>query len=378
MNTNLFKEYYEYKLKTMNQYSMILTKIFKIENNKLWRHKRDIEESLYSIIKNYFNRNASDECVNKNFVKCFIDNKDITNFHLENELMSVIEYFINNNEAFEVPAYQKEIILMAVILKIADTIDLATSPFKKNSNNYNTIVINNIEKYNKIDFLELIDDGKKETNLLIELVKTNVRKERKIFELLTSSNSFNRYVSISKDDRYYLAQYNYSVANLNKFDKVAIRMIYEQNGIDDKFVNITADLILITLMKMLSVRKKLKVFFLPVKEIFFDDENNVKYLENIFKDKYIRKHLFLLINYNEFSIDVLKILTKYNCTFYVYCSRNSKITNANRLKDCNNYLASEDFYLINNKIINKWQKEKVNIIKEHFNGMVTDKDFLDE
>lgn len=378
MKADLFNEYYEYKKKTVNQYSILLSKILGIDNNKIWKKKRDVESSLSYITNIYFNKIINDEYPNKSLIKTFIDNKDISPFHLDLEMMSVIEYFINNNEALEIPAYEKEIILIASIIKIANLIDVSTSPYKKNRNNYNTIVLNYIERFNNINFFNNIDDGKKNTNLLIELIKTNVRKERKIFDLLTSSNSFNRYVDISKENKYYLTQYNYNVNSLNKYDKYGIKLIYEKNNIDDKFLGVSADLIVISLMKLLSLRKSLKVFFLPIKSIFFEEEQNIKDIEYILKDDILKKHICILINYNEFSMDILEIINKYDCTFYIYCSKNSKITDGNKLKGCNNYLVSEDFYIINKRIITRWMNEDVNIIKEHFDGIITDKELIEE
>ena len=145
----MFDLYYNYKIKTVFQYSILLSKILGINKNKLWNSKRKTEESLKEIIKDYFEKIEYNKRNNQQLIRWFINNKEIFKYNIDKELCSVINYFINKNKAFEIVAYEKEIILAAVILKIANDIDIATSPFKENKNNYKTILMTYLEKYRK-------------------------------------------------------------------------------------------------------------------------------------------------------------------------------------------------------------------------------------
>lgn len=378
MVSELFSNYYNYKMKTIYQYTLILNKIISVDNNKLFTKQKTKESFWTYVINDYMKRYIEGIETNGALLKGFINNKDLTNNKLNKEAMSVVNYFIANNMVLKIKDYSNEIVLASYILKLANEIDQATSPYIKNKNNYNTIVINSIEEANKIKYFQLIDDGKKNMGLLIELIKTNVRKERKIFELLTSTGSFNRYIDISKDDLYYLTQYNYRVPNLNKFDEFAIKEIYDKKGIDDEFVLISANLISVSLMKLLSARKKMKVFFLPIRISFFDNEKNIKELSILTKDKILSKYFKILINYNEFNLNIQKILNKYNANCFIYCSKGSKASDGNKLNDCKNYLISKDFYNNNQDIVSKWERDGMNIIKENFDGLVTDKNLVTE
>lgn len=378
MVSELFSNYYNYKMKTIYQYTLILNKIISVDNNKLFTKQKTKESFWTYVINDYMKRYIEGIETNGALLKGFINNKDLTNNKLNKEAMSVVNYFIANNMVLKIKDYSNEIVLASYILKLANELDQATSPYIKNKNNYNTIVINSIEEANKIKYFQLIDDGKKNMGLLIELIKTNVRKERKIFELLTSTGSFNRYIDISKDDLYYLTQYNYRVPNLNKFDEFAIKEIYDKKGIDDEFVLISANLISVSLMKLLSARKKMKVFFLPIRISFFDNEKNIKELSILTKDKILSKYFKILINYNEFNLNIQKILNKYNANCFIYCSKGSKASDGNKLNDCKNYLISKDFYNNNQDIVSKWERDGMNIIKENFDGLVTDKNLVTE
>lgn|SRR5574344_354300 len=377
MVSELFNNYCNYKIKTIYQYSIILSKIINVDGNKLFGSQKKSETFWNYVISDYFKRYLLNNKANKVIIKSFISAKEVNKYNITNEMMSVINYFINNNIVFDLDNNEHEVVLAAAILKIANSIDMITSPYLKNKNNYNTIIINMLDSYHQIPYFNLIDDGKKETKNLIELVKTNVRKERKIFELLTNVKSFNRYIDISEENNYYLAQYNYSVANLNKYDEFAIRKIYDDEGIDDNFILISSNLIMGSLMKLISIRKDLKVFFLPIRKSFFDNSNNIKELNKILNDKLLKKYFKILLNYDECDTTLIGLMQKNHFEYYIYCSKGSGATDGNKLNGSYNYLLSKDFNLSYPKIVKNWlQDEKVNLLIENFDGIVTDKDLL--
>lgn len=371
MNTNMFTKYYEYKIKTVFEYSILLSKIIGIDKNKLWHRKKNLEDSLKWIIKEFFNNDIS---YDKNLIRCFITDKEIFKYRIDKELYCAISYFIENNRALEIKAYEKEIILSAVILNIANNLDICTSPYKINANNYKTILINYLEKYNKISYFNLIDEKKKNTTILLELIKTNVRKERKIFELLNSNISFNRYIDISKSDIYYLAQYNYSVPGFSKIDKSAIKDVYEKEKVDLEFALISKDLIIATIMKLFSIRKLRKVFFLPVKKELL--KTNVKELGLIYKDKVLSKYFKVLINYDDFNKNTKSVLKKNMIDYFIYISKSVKIDIKKVAGE--RCLLSNDFAKSNAGIIEELKKNNCDIIVEEYEKIQIDKELLKE
>ena len=373
MNIDNYEDYFKYKIKTVYQYSILLSKILGIDKNKLWHKKKDTEDSLNYIINDYFNKITIP--VDKDLVRCFINNKEILKYNIERELDSVITYFIDKERAFEIKAYEKEIILCAIVIYIANNIDISTSPYTINKVNYKTILVNYLEKFNKTTFVHIIDDGKKNTNILLELIKTNVRKERKIYELLNSNISFNKYIDISKENNYYITQYNYSVPGLKDINSGAVNYIFNKDGYDNKFTIISAELVVVTLMKLLSVRKFNKIFFIPIKKKFLLDDTYFNKIKNLNKNKYLKNRIMLLINYNDIDEIILFKLKKSKLIYYIYASKNTKV------KDIDNnerYLISKDFYIEHKELIDEKQKEKIEIIIEAFDGLVLDRNIAEE
>ena len=373
MNIDNYEDYFKYKIKTVYQYSILLSKILGIDKNKLWHKKKDTEDSLNYIINDYFNKITIP--VDKDLVRCFINNKEILKYNIERELDSVITYFIDKERAFEIKAYEKEIILCAIVIFIANNIDISTSPYTINKVNYKTILVNYLEKFNKTTFVHIIDDGKKNTNILLELIKTNVRKERKIYELLNSNISFNKYIDISKENNYYITQYNYSVPGLKDINSGAVNYIFNKDGYDNKFTIISAELVVVTLMKLLSVRKFNKIFFIPIKKKFLLDDTYFNKIKNLNKNKYLKNRIMLLINYDDIDEIILFKLKKSKLNYYIYASKNTKV------KDIDNnerYLISKDFYIEHKELIDEKQKEKIEIIIEAFDGLVLDRNIAEE
>lgn len=373
MNIDNYEDYFKYKIKTVYQYSILLSKILGIDKNKLWHKKKDTEDSLNYIINDYFNKITIQ--VDKDLVRCFINNKEILKYNIERELDSVITYFIDKERAFEIKAYEKEIILCAIVIYIANNIDISTSPYTINKVNYKTILVNYLEKFNKTTFVHIIDDGKKNTNILLELIKTNVRKERKIYELLNSNISFNKYIDISKENNYYITQYNYSVPGLKDINSGAVNYIFNKDGYDNKFTIISSELVVVTLMKLLSVRKFNKIFFIPIKKKFLLDDTYFNKIKNLNKNKYLKNRIMLLINYDDIDEIILFKLKKSKLNYYIYASKNTKV------KDIDNnerYLISKDFYIEHKELIDEKQKEKIEIIIEAFDGLVLDRNIAEE
>lgn len=374
MNTKIFEDYFNYKIRTVFEYSILLSKILGMEKNKLWHKRKDVETIFSWVISNYF-ESMPDKKDNENIIRLFITNKDISKYHIDKELVSVINYFINNKRGFEIAAYEKEIILTASIIKIANDLDVSTSPYKNNKNNYKTILTNMLEKYNRIPFLQLIDNGKKNIDYLLELVKEKVKLERKLYDTLNSKTSFNRYVSISDNNKYYLSQYNYSVPGIKSIDPNAAKHVYKKDKIDNKLPLISKDHTLVTLMKLFSIRKLRKVFFIPIKKDLFENEMAIKELSCIYTNKISGKYIKVLLNYDDYNEIYKDLFENNNIDYFIYCSKGTKVDEEKEIKQ---YLVSNDFEKINKDLVTKLKEEGKKVIVENFEGIVLDNDLIEE
>ena len=145
----------------------------------------------------------------------------------------------------------------------------------------------------------------------------------------------------------------------------------------------STDLIVVTLMKLFSVRKFNKMFFLPLKREFVLNESNLKVLSNLLKNDYLDKRIKILYNFDDLSEKSNNLFGKYHLDYYIYCSKNTKFDSLDDeyLEDLSiddefktkDYLVSNDFYLNNKRFVDGLLEDGVNVIIEKFDGIVTDK-----
>lgn len=135
----------------------------------------------------------------------------------------------------------------------------------------------------------------------------------------------------------------------------------------------STDLIVVTLMKLFSVRKFNKMFFLPLKREFVLNESNLKVLSNLLKNDYLDKRIKILYNFDDLSEKSNNLFGKYHLDYYIYCSKNTKFDSIDDEFKTKDYLVSNDFYLNNKRFVDGLLEDGVNVIIEKFDGIVTDK-----
>ena len=128
-------------------------------------------------------------------------------------------------------------------------------------------------------------------------------------------------------------------------------------------------------MKLLSVRKFNKIFFIPIKKKFLLDDTYFNKIKNLNKNKYLKNRIMLLINYDDIDEIILNKLKKSKLNYYIYASKNTKV---NDLDNNERYLISKDFYMDHKELIDQKLKEKIEIIIEAFDGLVLDRNIAEE
>lgn len=365
--TNWVSVYKKNKKNNLYQYMGLISNILSIDNKKILGSKKRTSEILEKIVHLYIEKNYLYNNKKLNISNMFIQNKYIKEYDLDKEIYSTIEYFIKEGIALDIKNNEKDIILIAVFLKLALEFDNLTNPFLKEKLNINNLVLEYINLYHKIDFIYLIDQGKKNTKLLIEAIKTNSVREKKFFDLLTNNNSFNKYIRINENIPFYIVQYNYYIEELETFDPKPIKSVYENSGIEDNFALISIELAIITLLKEIASRIKPSTYLIPIKIDYFNKDKNTKELRNLFELKTINQKIKLLINYNELNNDIISILKRFKIDYYIYCNKNATITT---FEETEKYIFSKEF-------IKKHQLEAAdNVILETMNVYMKDNDIL--
>ncbi len=367
--TDLVSVYSNYKCKKLSEYLNLVSKIISVDHKKILGNRKRALEILDGISKIYNDKYLFIKEVRYDLSKMFVESDYIEEYNFTKEVNAISDYFIKNNIIFDLVKNEPEIILMATYIQMAYKLDILSSKILENDINYNDEITKIIEYYHKIDFIFLIDDGKKYTKELVELVKKDAVIEKELYETLTNKNSFNKYIKIDQLKDIYITQYNYYIEDLEKYDSVQSRKIYFEKNVDDDYTVISAQLAVNSLVKQLQSRKKTGMFLIPIKKKFLTKEKNIKDYKKLLDSDTTRSKLKLLINYNEVNDKLIDTLKQNNLDYYIYCNKGAVI---DKIDNTTNYIFSKEF-LKNNQIIVTGSK---NIIIESINIFMEDEDFI--
>ena len=248
-------------------------------------------------------------------------------------------------------------------------LDELTCKINESSINYNNQVYEYIDDYHKINFIFLIDSGKKNVKKLIESIKKSASKEKEIYESLSDKNSFNKYIKINNEKDLYITQYNYYIEELEKYDSEQSQKIYFQKNIDDNFTIISAQLAVSTLLKELQAKRNLSTFLIPIKKKFLNKEKNIKEYKKLLESKITSKYIKLLIDNNEATADLIEQLNNYELDYYIYCNKETIIE---KIDQNIKYIFSKEFMKNNQIIVTKQD----NIILETMNDFIEDEELV--
>ena len=89
MICDLYSSYYDYKVRTLNEYTLTLSKIIGIKENKLFNNQKLRNDFWPFVIKDYLNRYIEGIPLNKYLVKGFLnENEEMT----EEDFNKLIEF----------------------------------------------------------------------------------------------------------------------------------------------------------------------------------------------------------------------------------------------------------------------------------------------
>lgn len=368
MIADLINAYSKYKLITLAEYVNLISQIISVDHKKILRNKKRAAEIMSDIIDIYITRYLFAE-LKFDISKIFIESPYIDEYKLTKEINAIYDYFMKHNMVFDLAKNEQEIILMAVYLQMALKLDELTCKINESSINYNNQVYEYIDDYHKINFIFLIDSGKKNVKKLIESIKKSASKEKEIYESLSDKNSFNKYIKINNEKDLYITQYNYYIEELEKYDSEQSQKIYFQKNIDDNFTIISAQLAVSTLLKELQAKRNLSTFLIPIKKKFLNKEKNIKEYKKLLESKITSKYIKLLIDNNEATADLIEQLNNYELDYYIYCNKETIIE---KIDQNIKYIFSKEFMKNNQIIVTKQD----NIILETMNDFIEDEELV--
>lgn len=291
---NIIKKYLDKKTKYILDYSKKFNDIFSYNELTLIKGKVELNQILNVITKTYidkywFNKEES-----------FIVIGDYYNFNIKDDkeinlLIYEINEYYKNILKIDTTEYKKDIYYIALLISTGIRIDSIFNSISKNKKYEVKIkeILNNI-KNNKIINFKI---RKKRIQELIKLIKEKIKDENKFFEYFNLDEIYNKYKKLKTLQNYYFVKYDYTVDN-NKYKPEYTELIFKREKIDDFYLMISYELLLITILKESNIKNSNIKYIVPITERLSNNKEDVDKIYKIFDKKEIRDKIYIMIDEN--------------------------------------------------------------------------------
>lgn len=346
MSLSVINKYITKKEKDLLSYAKILESLISIENNKMWKNKKEFSAFAKEIIeiyseKYYFQNNIHKE----NPIEYSNDN---INFVLK----SIIEYCRLHDKMEMLRSWKNETFLLSVIICTACYVDFASNvvdgDIQDTKNKFKYL----LSYLRKTKILE-VKDNKYFINDLFDEVKKNASEDKKILEYLDSDDFRNEYKMISNNPVYYEVLFSYEVPGLKEFDETLTKGVLKKY--DAKIREISYDLLEVHLLKELISNMEMDKYLIRINK-----DMKKASLVKFFDNEYLKEFIKILVPYDK-EIEYQNIINDYKeigMNFIYEMDIDEEIEPTSLVNDMQ-LLVSKEF--VKNNANNQMSFEKMNV-----------------
>lgn len=342
-------------------------------NNNIWKNNTEFKDIIKSITNIYFEKYFL-YCKN-DFSKIdkFIKFNNKINRKLKTILLSIIDYYENNNILYKITNEEDTILYLTVLYY------LSLKLYEENFNNVDNP--KKIEKYinNIIDnFKDIKFKKEKDLVILIQNIKDILLKNSEFnnnINKLSTNDSHNSFIKINDNDNYYKVLYEYEIDKLNDYSELDINIVNNKINIFNILNGISYDLVYFTVFKLLKNGMNKKILFKITKEEILDD----KILDYMIKrNNVVVNNIKFLVDYNDIkdNFDMVNKIRDKNINIFVEVNDGIETNNYNMFMNLKNIIVPEEFLSKNEKYIEIWKDMNMNFIVKDLQNKINEKELL--
>lgn len=342
-------------------------------NNNIWKNNTEFKDIIKSITNIYFEKYFL-YCKN-DFSKIdkFIKFNNKINRKLKTILLSIIDYYENNNILYKITNEEDTILYLTVLYY------LSLKLYEENFNNVDNP--KKIEKYinNIIDnFKDIKFKKEKDLVILIQNIKDILLKNSEFnnnINKLSTNDSHNTFIKINDNDNYYKVLYEYEIDKLNNYNELDINIVNNKINIFNILNGISYDLVYFTVFKLLKNGMNKKILFKITKEEILDD----KILDYMIKrNNVVVNNIKFLVDYNDIkdNFDMVNKIRDKNINIFVEVNDAIETNNYNMFMNLKNIIVPEEFLSKNEKYIEIWKDMNMNFIVKDLQNKINEKELL--
>lgn len=342
-------------------------------NNNLWTKEEEFDSLIKNIIdiyyKRYFLYTKNDYSKIDKYIK--FNNK--INRKLKNILLSIIDYYEENDIVYKIKEQEDSILYLTVLIYIG--INLYDKDFKLIDNP------KKIEKYinNIIDnFVNIRFKRNKDLVTLIQNIKDIIIKNNEFnnyINNISTRESHNYFIKVNNKDNLYKVIYEYEINGLNDYEERDISIVNNKINLSDILNGISYDIAYLTSYKLLKSGID-KVLLFKVKKEELMNKEIVNYMIN--RNKIVNSNIKFLIDYDDINgdYDLVNKIKDSNIDVYIELNKNFETNNYNMFMDLKNVIVSEEFLSLNDKYIEIWKDMNINFIIKDYRDRILEKELL--
>lgn len=342
-------------------------------NNNIWKNNTEFKDIIKSITNIYFEKYFL-YCKN-DFSKIdkFIKFNNKINRKLKTILLSIIDYYENNNILYKITNEEDTILYLTVLYY------LSLKLYEENFNNVDNP--KKMEKYinNIIDnFKDIKFKKEKDLVILIQNIKDILLKNSEFnnnINKLSTNDSHNTFIKINDIDNYYKVLYEYEIDKLNNYNELDINIVNNKINIFNILNGISYDLVYFTVFKLLKNGMNKKILFKITKEEILDD----KILDYMIKrNNVVVNNIKFLVDYNDIkdNFDMVNKIRDKNINIFVEVNDAIETNNYNMFMNLKNIIVPEEFLSKNEKYIEIWKDMNMNFIVKDLQNKINEKELL--
>ena len=322
-----------------------------LEENTLWHKPKEFANICEGVNQYFVDKYYFDNNINRN------NPVEYLNDNINAVLISIMDYYKNQNQGDIVNSKKNETFLLSVIICVASFIDIASNVIDGDYQVMKNNLIKLLKHLSKTEILKIYYHNKLILNKLWKEVRQNINNEKKFFNYFKSKNYHNEYQIISREPLYYKVRFIYKVEGIEGQKPKLIKKF--QGEYLKEYLKICYELLEILLMKEYIMNKKVNTYLVPVLEA--SDENleilnhplikeNVKLLLPLEKYGGTKEEKFSVVYvYNGITKDILQ--NKSNCEV----------------------LVKKEFMMQNKDILEELKKQNIKLVVEDIGKNASEK-----
>ena len=349
MQNEIIHTYLKFKKKSLLSYADTLSKVFVVKEENLWKDDNEFNQIISGILDIYINKYYFRS--KKELALMNTNNMKDKEFKLTLSLAMISDYYKDDYKNLK-NKYKKSIYNLTLIVYIITNIDKEITFYKDNS----VTIKNIVKKINKMygDIFKNLDLSENTflADILANKIKDVERKELRFFELVKGNDYYNEFIEYDKG--IYFVHFSYELNKLETFKTIDTDYVYEKFKFEDKYLPISYELALITLLKSFVNDTVIPTLLLPVTSKYLSKKKNIEFIKKLFSNPYLKEYVQFSITYDDYkdNYKIFDVLSDLKFDIVLFLGDKEVILNYSRIKFDYILYVTEEFVLNNPRFNN--------------------------